>query len=322
MNNYLFIVNCDNEKQRIDKILFDFLKKNNPQLSISRSQIKSAVIDSGQLLINHEVIKDAAKKVKKGDKISFTIKEFKKSNLVANKIDFGILYEDQDLIVINKPAGLTTHPGAGNYDHTLVNALLHHCDGVKNLSDLNNDSIRPGIVHRLDKDTSGLMVVAKNNKAHLSLCEQIKTRQLKRKYLAVILGIITPASGLIDKPIARSKKNRLKMTIDEFGKNSITKYKTERIFKNGQFSLVECELKTGRTHQIRIHMSSIKHPLVGDFLYMNQIQKNISKALSANFNRQALHSYKISFYHPNNKEPMEFKAKLPKDMDSLIEQMD
>ncbi|HLD76593.1 MAG TPA: RluA family pseudouridine synthase, partial [Rickettsiales bacterium] len=233
------------------------------------------------------------------------------------------IYEDDDLLVINKPAGLTVHPGAGNHNDTLVNALLF--THKNNLSSINGE-FRPGIVHRLDKDTSGLMLVAKNDFTHNILSKDLQERKIKRSYLSFIYGVLEPKKGIVNKNIMRSRNNRLKMITTKNianSRNAVTHYETLQIFLDGFISLVECKLDTGRTHQIRVHMESLKHSLIGDQLY-NSCKKTAPKNLDentknfiANFPRQALHSYKIEFLHPRSKKEMLFKTKLPKDLEGL-----
>ena len=238
----------------------------------------------------------------------------------AANIELDIVFEDADLIVINKAAGLVVHPGAGNYNYTLVNALLYHSDSLSDMGGV----IRPGIVHRLDKDTSGLMVVAKNNIAHARLANQIETRNLIRKYKALTWGVLNPLSGIIQTNIGRSINDRKKMTVlKSTGKNAITYYNTEQVFLNKLMSLVECKLETGRTHQIRVHLSHKGHSIVGDQKYGNNSRKihNVPLLLQdkiVKLKRQALHSWYIKFNHPITAMPMEFKADLPDDIKEVI----
>jgi 23S rRNA pseudouridine1911/1915/1917 synthase len=251
-------------------------------------------------------------------------------------IPLDIVFEDEDLLVINKPAGLVVHPGAGNTDGTLVNALLYHCQGQ--LSGVGGVK-RPGIVHRIDKETSGLLVVAKNDAAHRGLSEQLADRSLGRVYTALCWGVPIPALGKVDKPIARDPKDRLKMCVRaRDGRDAVTHYKTVQAFgkadakhKANGLSLIECKLETGRTHQIRVHMQFIGHSLIGDPNYAAQPSfqkaclKNIGmeseeeRNVFLSFPRQALHARKLHFIHPRNEEHMMFEAPLPDDLQTLVQ---
>ena len=236
-----------------------------------------------------------------------------------------IVFEDKDIIIINKPSGMVVHPGAGNYENTLVNGLLYKYK--KKLSDINGN-LRPGIVHRIDKETSGLLVVAKNNLAHSKLGEQFSNHTIKRKYLALVWGVIRPLNGKIETLIARSKKNRQLMAVSETrGKKAVTNYFTKKIYNIQnipKISLVECQLETGRTHQIRVHMSFKKNPLLGDKQYgkknlkFKKIDKDFEKKLNY-LNRQALHAKSLGFIHPTNKKFINFESKLPKDYKKLLD---
>ena len=275
---------------------------NNPRLDkflaakfndITRTQIKKIII-SKNLSINNKIVSSPSQKVRIGDKISFSISESKNEYIKPEKIKINIVYEDNDLIVLDKPSGIVVHPGAGNKSGTLVNGLVYHYN--KNLSDLNG-IYRPGIVHRIDKETSGLIVVAKNNFSHAKLAKQFSDHTIKRKYLALIWGVLRPLKGKIITLISRSKKNRQLMAVSEIsGKKAITNYKTLKVFANEEIpkiSLVECVLETGRTHQIRVHLSHKGNGLIGDKKYGKQkkikfkrINKKVEEVLK-NFNRQA-----------------------------------
>lgn len=300
---------------RLDKFLSTKLS------DMTRSKIQEIIEEKLVLNQQNQPFKNSAQKVKLGEKILVEIPDIKPLNLEAKEIAFEIIYEDDDLLVINKPAGLTVHPGAGNQSDTLVNALLF--THQNKLSSINGE-FRPGIVHRLDKDTSGLMLVAKNDFTHHILAENLKNREINRSYLAFIYGSLEPKKGRIDKNIARSRLNRLKMTIvKNNGREAITNYLTKEIFCDGFVSLVECRLETGRTHQIRVHLESVKHSLIGDQTY-NSCKKTAPKMLDettknliTNFPRQALHSYKISFIHPRSKKEMSFEIPLPNDLKNL-----
>lgn len=301
-------------KQRVDKAIAELLPNS------SRSQIQKA-IKTGLLYINNTPALTISAKVFENDLIELSLCESDTSDITPSDIPLDIVYEDEDVIVINKDSNTTVHPGAGNHTDTLVNALLFY---TQNLSSIGGE-FRPGIVHRLDKTTSGLMVVAKNNFAHISLADQIKNDELIRKYKALVWGIIKPTEGTIDLHIGRSKLDRKKMGVYKVGgKRAITHYKTLEILVNGQFSLVECQLETGRTHQIRVHLSHSGHSIVGDQTYGNNARKllNVQDGLRdiiTNFNHQALHSYYISFIHPTKKERLEFEKELPNDYNCLLE---
>ena len=314
MNNTIkFLV----DKKNIGKRLDVFLAENINHLT--RSFLKK-LIASELVKINKKVLKSPSTKVRMKDEIIINIIENDEQNIKPKKIKLDIIYEDSDILVINKPKGMVVHPGAANYENTLVNALLFKYK--KKLSNINGP-LRPGIVHRIDKETSGLLVVAKNNFSHANLGEQFSNHDIERKYLCLAWGVVRPLNGKISTLISRDKKNRQLMTVSEInGKKAITNYKTLKIFniKNiPKISLLECELETGRTHQIRVHMQSINCPLIGDQLYSRD--RNISKSLSYNirsylkkFRRQALHAEHLSFRHPKSEKLKSFYAEVPYDM--------
>lgn len=277
--------------QRLDKVLSIL----NPELS--RSKIQDAIKD-GLVLVNSKVEK-ASYKVSENDEISLGDLPIKNLTLEAEEIPLDIIYEDDDLIVINKPKGLVVHPGAGVSNHTLANALKFYSDDLSSI----NGEFRPGIVHRLDKDTAGLMVVAKNDTSHAFLASQLADHTLGRKYIALVMGTISENDGTIIAPIGRDTKNRLKMAVNlKNGKEAVTHFTVIERFKG--YTLVECSLETGRTHQIRVHMEYISHPVVGDPLY--------GKGNRTIYNDgQLLFAYKISFIHPKTKKRMEFSVPLP-----------
>ena len=299
--------------QRLDKALSLLCQET------SRSQIQKA-IKNQQLLLNGQIISNLSAKVKENDQVEITIVQEVQKGVLPTNIPLDIVYEDDDLIVINKTSDMTVHPGAGTNADTLVNALLYH---TKSLSDIGGE-IRPGIVHRLDKTTSGLMVVAKNNQAHVHLAQAIETRELVRKYQALIWGILKPVEGVIDIPIGRSTLDRKKMSTLKFGgKTAITHYKTLEILCNGLFSIVECRLETGRTHQIRVHLSHQGHSIVGDQTYGNNNRKiqgcpEYLKEALMSMKHQALHSCYISFTHPVSGNMLEFEQDVPLDYTELI----
>ncbi|NBX52847.1 MAG: RluA family pseudouridine synthase [Proteobacteria bacterium] len=318
MNKYKFIVDESSVGLRLDKFLTQQFLSIKPE--ITRNKIQN-FISQNLVLHNQKIINTDSLKIKFGDEISVEIPVPRSLDLVAKKIDFEVVYEDNDLMVINKPSGLTVHPGAGNQDDTLVNGLLFsHRDKLSKIS----GEMRLGIVHRLDKDTSGLMIVAKNDLTHQFLSKMLKERNIKRSYLALVYGVIDPKKGVINKNIVRSRNNRLKMSICKTaGRVAITNYETKEILHEGFASLVECNLETGRTHQIRVHLESIKHSIIGDQLY-NSCQKMTPKNCSLelknflqNFNRQALHSYKIKFIHPISNLEIALEIDLPSDIKDL-----
>jgi 23S rRNA pseudouridine1911/1915/1917 synthase len=314
---HILSVEDDCKGLRLDKFLATKLP------DISRTRIKTLIENNG-VTLSSSSINDCSYRVKPGDEFSIIIPTAIESEMRANdKIELNIAYEDDDFLVIDKQAGLTVHPGAGNYDETMANALMAYCGDT--LSGIGGVA-RPGIVHRLDKDTSGLILVAKNDIAHHGLSEQIAERTLERLYLAVCWGVPKPYAGTIESNIARHPKNRLKMAVvKEGGKVAVTHYTVKKIYGNGIASLVECRLQTGRTHQIRVHMTEAGHPLIGDQLYAarnNNKLKFITPELRdflKGFTRQALHSYRIGVEHPVTGEYIELESELPSDIKQLLE---
>ncbi len=273
-------------------------------LELTRSNMQK-LLDEGRAVKGTKVIKSNYK-LKLGDEIIVTLPEPQPLDVQPENIPLDIIYEDEDVVVVNKARGMVVHPAAGNYSGTLVNALLYHC---KNLSGING-VIRPGIVHRLDKDTSGIMICAKNDAAHVSLSEQIQSKTAQRTYLAVVRGNIKTDSGVIETQIARDKDDRKKMAVvKEGGRNAVTEYEVVERF--GKYTIVKCKLKTGRTHQIRVHMEYLGYPLVGDPKY-SPMKTPFS------INGQALHSLTLAFDHPRTGERMEFEAKLPEDLHKVV----
>ncbi|MEJ6400622.1 RluA family pseudouridine synthase [Nicoliella lavandulae] len=273
---------------RLDKVCAELMK------SISRSRAKE-LIQIGNILVNHQTVKPKYE-VKSGDQIEISMPAPKKLDLVAENIPLSIVYEDDDVIVVNKPQGMVVHPAPGHPDHTLVNALLYHTP----LSNING-TLRPGIVHRIDKDTSGLLMVAKNNMAHESLSKQLKDKTNVRKYVALVHGVIKDDQGTVDAPLGRDKKDRKKQAIVADGRHAVTHYRVLERFLN--YTLVECQLETGRTHQIRVHMKSIGHPIVGDPLYGPR------KTIKGE--GQFLHAQVLGFVHPRTGKQLTFSAPVP-----------
>ncbi|WP_094602695.1 Ribosomal large subunit pseudouridine synthase D [Sporomusa silvacetica DSM 10669] len=274
---------------------------------MSRSHLQKLIAD-GMIIVNDKKVK-ANYKTQADDTISVTIPEAKPVEILAENIPLDVIYEDNDIIVVNKPRGMVVHPAAGNYQGTLVNALLDHCQDLSGI----NGEIRPGIVHRLDKDTSGVMVAAKNDHAHLNLAEQIKTRTASRKYLAIVHGNIAEEQGIINAPLGRHSSDRKKMAVTfSNSKEAITRFRVIERFIN--FTLVECKLQTGRTHQIRVHMQYIGHPVVGDPKYGPEKKQFAIKG-------QALHSAELSLKHPVTGEDMLFTTPLPSDMTDILKRL-
>ena len=284
---------------RIDKVLTIL------EPEITRSQLKN-LINDGHVTVNGQPVKPKYK-VQAGDKISLVKPEPQSLELTPENIPLDIVYEDDDMIVVNKPQGMVVHPAPGHPDHTLVNALLYHSP----LSTING-TFRPGIVHRIDKDTSGLLMVAKNDLAHQSLAEQLRNKTNKREYLALVYGQIKEDEGTIDAPLGRNPQDRKKQAVVKGGRHAVTHFKVMKRYDN--FTLVKCILETGRTHQIRVHMKYIGHPLVGDPLYGPR--KVIGK------NGQFLHAALLGFKHPRTGKEMIFEAPLPENFQKMLDKLD
>jgi len=283
--------------------------------TLSRERLK-ALISSGHVSGDGgSLIRDPAAKVMPGARYEVSVPAPAAAHNQAQDIALDIVFEDEHLIVIDKPAGLVVHPAAGNLDGTLVNALLHHCRG--SLSGIGGVE-RPGIVHRIDKETSGLMVAAKTDPAHVGLAAQFAKHSIDRRYRAIVAGAPRPAEGVIDAPLARSTANRKKIAIveDGRGKRAVTHFSTVQRLKGA--SLVECRLETGRTHQVRVHMASIGHPLLGDPVYGHARTEHREVLNRLNFKRQALHAARLGFIHPVTSETLCFDSEIPADMQRLF----
>jgi len=314
------IVKNDENNMRVDVFI------NKSEKNLSRTRIKNLILNQ-ELKINNKIVTDPSKKILTNDDISLLIPEPKKASLKPYNFKLDIVYEDKDLIILNKPAGIVMHPGAGNFDNTIVNALINY--DKNSLSNI-GDELRPGIVHRIDKNTSGLVVIAKNNQAHEHLSIQFSKHSIKRIYKLLIWGKIKPSKGKIETLITRSSKNRQMMEVSNVkGKKAITNYKTIEIFENKDtptLSLLECALETGRTHQIRVHMNYLGNSIVGDNKYKKKIKKikNINPLLEEkllNLNRQFLHAKTIGFIHPKKNEEMIFNSILPQELEIILKML-
>ena len=313
-----FLVKKKDDSKRLDVFLSEKINH------LTRSNIKK-VIKSKNVKINKKIADSSSKKVKINDEVIIKLLVKNSDKLLPNNIKLDIHFEDKDILVINKPKGMVVHPGAGNYENTLANALIYK---YKNkLSNINGE-LRPGIVHRIDKETSGLLVIAKNNLSHSNLGKQFSEHSIKRKYLCLVWGVIRPLQGRIETLISRNKKNRQLMMVSEFnGKKAITNYRTIKVFNRNdipKISLIECELETGRTHQIRVHMKYKGSSLLGDNKYgkknikFKKINEDFFKKLSV-LNGQALHAKSLGFIHPSKNKWVNFESELPSDFNKLLD---
>ena len=314
------IVKDEDKNLRVDVFI------NKKEREISRTRVKKLILNKN-LKLNNKTIEDPSKKIVVGDILELIIPQPKKASLKPYKYKLDIIYEDEDLIVLNKPAGIVMHPGAGNFDNTIVNALINH--DKNSLSNI-GDELRPGIVHRIDKNTSGLVVVAKNNQAHEHLSNQFSKHSIKRIYQLLIWGKVRPSKGKIETLITRSSKNRQMMEVSiTKGKKAITNYNTIETFENKYtptLSLLECKLETGRTHQIRVHMKYLGNSIVGDDKYKKKIKKikDIDPLLEKNLlnlNRQFLHAKTIGFVHPKKNKEMIFNSILPLELEIILKML-
>lgn len=303
MQDFCFLITEEYENERLDKALSDLTDD-----TVSRSYLQKLIKDS-QIFVNDKPQK-ASYKLKIDDSVFFSIPYQVEPDIIPEKMDLDILYEDDDVIVVNKPKDMVVHPAAGHFEHTLVNGLLYHCkDSLSGI----NGVLRPGIVHRIDKDTTGSIVACKNDFSHKAIAEQLKNHTITRKYRAICFGVIKADTGVIDAPIGRDEKDRKKMSINyKNGKNAVTHYKVIERFTG--YTYIECQLETGRTHQIRVHMSSIGHPLMGDNVYS-------SVKWPYNLQGQTLHAHILGFKHPKTDTYIETEAPLPEYFTTLLEKL-
>ena len=318
--NINFIVKESESNLRVDVLI------NKKEVSVSRTRIKNLILRE-KLKLNNEILKNPSKKVVAGDIINLLIPKPEKASLRPYDFKLEIIYEDDDLLIINKPAGIIMHPGAGNYDKTIVNALIYYDkDSLSNIG----DELRPGIIHRIDKNTSGLVVIAKNNKAHEDLSKQFSEHTILREYQLLIWGKLRPSSGKIETYIVRSSRNRQLMEVSRSkGKKAITNYKTIEIFENEKvptLSLIECKLETGRTHQIRVHMNYKGNSIIGDDKYKKKYKKlkNVDLEIQnsiTKLKRQFLHAKTLGFIHPRTKKEMVFSSILPKELNNILKML-
>lgn len=283
--------------ERIDRFLAD-------SQDLTRSFLQK-ILKEGEVIVNGKSVK-ANYKLRKGDRIEFEIPEAVEPDIVAEDIPLSILYEDADVLVVDKPKGMVVHPAAGHYSRTLVNAVMYHCKGE--LSGING-VLRPGIVHRIDRDTTGSIIICKNDMAHNEIARQLKEHSINRRYRAIVTGVLKDEEGTIEGAIGRDKKDRKKMAITADGKPAVTHYRVLQRFKH--YTYVECVLETGRTHQIRVHMASIGHPLLGDEVYGRRSDKYKCEG-------QCLHAMTLGFHHPRTGEYIEVNAPLPPYFEHLL----
>ncbi len=296
-----YVIDIEHSGNRIDKAL-SMIDSNLSRMTVQR------LINDGKILVNNKSVK-VSYKTKVGDEITIEEEEPQKIDIVAQDIPIDVLYEDKDIIVVNKPKGMVVHPANGNPDGTVVNAIMNLCgDSLSGIG----GKIRPGIIHRLDKDTSGVLIVAKNDNAHVNISNQIKNRETKKYYIALVRGVIKENEATINMPIGRSKKDRKKMAVTKDGKEAITHFRVIKRYDN--YTLLEIKIDTGRTHQIRVHLAEIGHPVVGDYIYSNG--KN-----PFGVEGQMLHAKQIEFKHPSTGEQMKIEAPVPDYFNEIIEKL-
>ncbi|GFH95754.1 ribosomal large subunit pseudouridine synthase D [Lachnospiraceae bacterium] len=301
MDEFLFQITEEYEGERIDRCMAMLLD------SLSRSYIQK-LIKEGQVLVNGMSVKSSYQ-VQAEDEVRFSLPPSQEPQICPEDIPLAILYEDKDLLVINKPKGMVVHPAAGHYSGTLVNGVMHHCG--EELSGING-VMRPGIVHRIDMDTTGSLIVCKNDKSHNSIAAQLKAHSITRRYRAICHGVIEAQEGTVDRPVGRHPTDRRKMAVNEKnGKHAVTHYRVLRRFR--EYTYIECELETGRTHQIRVHMASIGHPLLGDAVYAQGRRSPFS------LQGQTLHAMTIGFIHPTSEKYLEIEAPLPEYFQHLLD---
>ena len=300
MNEIVFDILPEMEDERIDKCISGYME------ALSRSYVQK-VIKDGNVSVNDRVVK-ANYRVKADDRVRFIIPESVEPDIPAQDIPLDILYEDQDILIVNKPKNMVVHPAPGHYEGTLVNAVMYHCKGE--LSGING-VLRPGIVHRIDKDTTGSIIVCKNDEAHNAVAELLKTHDITRKYRAIVYGNMKDEQGTVDAPIGRHPNDRKKMAVNEkHGKRAVTHYRVLEHFD--QYTYIECQLETGRTHQIRVHMASIGYPILGDTVYT-------SRKAPFHLEGQVLHAMTIGFVHPRSGQYIEVEAPLPDYFEKLLQ---
>lgn len=300
MNEIVFDILPEMEDERIDKCISGYME------ALSRSYVQK-VIKDGNVSVNDTVVK-ANYRVKADDRVRFIIPESVEPDIPAQDIPLDILYEDQDILIVNKPKNMVVHPAPGHYEGTLVNAVMYHCKGE--LSGING-VLRPGIVHRIDKDTTGSIIVCKNDEAHNAIAELLKTHDITRKYRAIVYGNMKDEQGTVDAPIGRHPNDRKKMAVNEkHGKRAVTHYRVLEHFD--QYTYIECQLETGRTHQIRVHMASIGYPILGDTVYT-------SRKAPFHLEGQVLHAMTIGFVHPRSGQYIEVEAPLPDYFEKLLQ---
>lgn len=299
----LIVDDNDKTNQRLDSFIKNYS-------SLSRTYI-STLIEEGYVKVNDVVIVKPSYKTKLNDNIDITEKEIEMLDIVPEDIPLNIVYEDEDILIIDKERGMVVHPSNGHQSGTLVNAIMYHCRD--NLSSING-VIRPGIVHRIDKDTSGILCICKNDESHKNIAKQFSEHSNIRKYYAIVKGEIINNTGTIDRPIGRDKRNRLRMSVSPTGKEAITKYRVLKRFKN--YTYIECELMTGRTHQIRVHMKDMGYPLLGDLTY-GRVDKNFR-----DLDGQMLHAYYLEINHPRTNERVVFKSNLPEYFEKVLEKLE
>jgi len=310
VRKYIYTVGQNNSRERLDLFLSE------QTLPLTRSQIKK-LIDTQHVTVN-QVLAKASCLIKKGDLIEVHLQEPKKSSVEPENIALEIIFEDDHIVVVNKPAGMVVHPAAGNYSGTLVNALLFHCSFLSGVGGI----LRPGIVHRLDKGTSGVLLVAKNDIAHQNLSNQFKSRSVKKIYLALVYRQMEEDEGKIETEIGRHCSDRKKMsTHARKGRSAVTRWKVLKKYKN--YSLLEVHIQTGRTHQIRVHLSSLHHPIIGDNLYggkkcLSNLKDVVIKSKLKSMQRPFLHAHLLGFQHPQNDQYQEFTAPLPEELNEIL----